>query len=64
MKSEKQGVKSRIGEVKAEIVKLKGANDELLRQGQELQQKLANNNTEILRFEGGLAELERQLKDK
>jgi len=66
MKSElkdiNKGLRERIKELDAGMIKLKGANDELVRQGQQLQQKLAQNNTEIIKLEGGKAELEKMIR--
>ena len=61
-----QEKKARIKELEKEIEKLKGATEELFAQGkkqaEELNQKIAQNNTLILRKEGAVDELKRQVK--
>ena len=58
----KKNRKDRIKEIDMEILKLKGANDQIITGAQLEQQKLAKNNTEIIRLQGGKEELERQIK--
>ena len=62
-KSEKATGKTRIKEVEKEIEKLRGDNNTILERGQLLQQQLAQNNTQIIKLQGALEELQRQAKE-
>ena len=62
IKDWKKNRKDRIKEIDMQILKLKGANDQIIAGAQLEQQKLAKNNTEIIRLQGGKEELERQVK--
>ena len=53
--------RDRIIVLKSEILDLKKANDTIIQQNQGLNQKMAQNNAEILKRQGALEELEKQI---
>lgn len=54
-------IRDRIRTLEETITKLRRDNEGLIRQGQTLQQKVAQNNTEIIKTQGGIEELRKQL---
>ena len=55
----KKEIRDRVKDLENEIMGLKKNNDEIMVQGQILQQKIAQNNTEILKKQGAIEELKR-----
>ena len=58
----KKNRKDRIKQLNEKIAKLQGINEEIIRSAQLKQQEVARNNTEIIKCQGGLEELEKQIK--
>ena len=54
VKAEKREIKDRVRELKAEILDLKKANENLVMQGQMLNQRIAQGNSVILKKQGSL----------
>ena len=54
-------VRNRIKTLKSEVLDLRKANDDIVQQNQGLNQKMAQNNAEILKRQGALEELEKQI---
>lgn len=54
-------LRDRVKELEKQVSIKRGENDSIMRQGQALQQKIAVNNTEILKLQGAIEELKRQI---
>ena len=59
----KREIRDRIKTIKAEILDLRKKTDSYNLEAQQLQQKMAVNNTEIIKKQGALEELEGQVKE-
>lgn len=61
VREQKAVTRDRIKELKAKDVDLQKDNERIMQQGQMLNQKIAQNNTERLKIIGAIEELEKQI---
>ena len=61
-KDQNKEIRDRIKTLKSEVLDLQKQNQQIITQGQQLQQYLNNNNIEILKKQGALEELEKSVK--
>ena len=54
-------IEARISELRKNETQLKNKNEVILLEARKLQQQLAQNNTEILKIQGAIEELEKQI---